>query len=223
MTALFLTFWAGLSLLWTPFLAQAGQRFAQIVGTTFLVALVAAYLPTRTKAFDLYLLPAGAALSAIAMLALAWRGPDWFVGAPEFDDSLFQRSMITLIVLVWPALGALALRGALDSRRGPRRARRRRGARRLCADRPRGDGRRRLRLRSRHAAGRPAGAPAGAFFRGAGSARAGPAADLWRDLEPDAHRAGAGVAVDADLARPRHCGMAAPHHRAWFRHRRSGR
>ena len=110
MTALFLTFWAGLSLLWTPFLAQAGQRFAQIVGTTFLVALVAAYLPTRTKAFDLYLLPVGAALSAIAMLALAWRGPDWFLGAAEFDESLFQRSMITLIVLVWPALGALALR-----------------------------------------------------------------------------------------------------------------
>jgi hypothetical protein len=110
MTALFLTFWAGLSLLWTPFLEQAGQRFTQIVGTTFLVALVAAYLPTRTKAFDLYLLPLGAALSAIAMLVLAWRGPDWFLGASEFDESLFHRSMITLIVLVWPALGALSLR-----------------------------------------------------------------------------------------------------------------
>ncbi len=111
MTALFLTFWAGLSLLWTPFPAQAGQRFAQIVGTTFLVALVAAYLPTRTKTFDLYLLPVGVALSAIAMLILAWRGPDWFLGAAgEFDESLFQRSLITLIVLVWPALGALSLR-----------------------------------------------------------------------------------------------------------------
>ena len=110
MTALFLTFWAGLSLLWTPFPIEASQRFAQIVGTTFLVALVAAYLPTRTKAFDLYLLPAGAALSAIAMLFLAWRGPEWFSGASEFDDSLFQRSMITLIVLVWPALGALSLK-----------------------------------------------------------------------------------------------------------------
>lgn len=108
--ALFLTCWAGLSLLWTPFPAQAGQRFAQIVGTTFLVALVAAYLPTRTKAFDLYLLPAGVALSALAMLALVWRGPGWFLDAPDFDDALHQRSMITLIVLVWPALGALALR-----------------------------------------------------------------------------------------------------------------
>ena len=110
MTALFLTFWAGLSLLWTPFPVEASQRFAQIVGTTFLVALVAAYLPTRTKTFDLYLLPAGAALCAIAMLLLAWRGPEWFSGASELDDSLFRRSMITLIVLVWPALGALCLK-----------------------------------------------------------------------------------------------------------------
>jgi hypothetical protein len=110
LAALFLTFWAGLSMAWTPFPAQAAPRFGQIVGTTFLVALVAAYLPTRTKALDLYLLPVGAALSAVATLFLAWRGPAWFLGAPEFNDSLFHRSMITLIVLVWPALGALCLR-----------------------------------------------------------------------------------------------------------------
>lgn len=110
LTALFLTFWAGLSLAWTPFPGEAAQRFAQIVGTTFLVALVAAYLPARTRTIDLYLLPFGVALSAIATLVLGWRAPDWFVGVSEFDDSLFERSMITLIVLVWPALGALSLR-----------------------------------------------------------------------------------------------------------------
>ncbi len=107
--ALFLAFWSGLSLLWTPFQAEAIQRFLQIVATTFLVALLAAYLPTRTRAFDLYLLPVGVALSAIATLFLALRGPAWFLGASEFDDSLFERSMITVIVLVWPALGALSL------------------------------------------------------------------------------------------------------------------
>ncbi len=109
-TALFLTFWAGLSLLWTPFLPEASQRFAQIVGTTFLVALVAAYLPDKTKTIDLYLLPVGLALCAIATLVLALKGPAWFWGASEFDETLFERSVITLIVLVWPALGALALR-----------------------------------------------------------------------------------------------------------------
>ncbi len=108
--ALFLTFWAGLSLIWTPFPVEAGQRFAQIVGTTFLVALVAAWLPPRTRRVDLYFLPVGVALSAAAVLFLAWRGPYWFPRVSEFDDSLFARSMITLIVLVWPALGALSLR-----------------------------------------------------------------------------------------------------------------
>jgi hypothetical protein len=110
LAALFLTFWAGLSMVWTPFPAQAIPRFGQIVGTTFLVALVAAYLPSRTKALDLYFLPAGAALSAIAMLFLAWRAPGWFSVSSDFNESLFHRSMITLIVLVWPALGALSLR-----------------------------------------------------------------------------------------------------------------
>ena len=107
--ALFLAFWSGLSLVWTPFPAEAIQRFIQIVATTFLVALVAAYLPARTRAIDLHLLPVGVALSGVATLFLALRGADWFLGASEFDDSLFGRSMITSIVLVWPALGALSL------------------------------------------------------------------------------------------------------------------
>jgi hypothetical protein len=109
-TALFLALWAGASLLWTPFFAEAGERFLQIVGTTFLAALVAAYLPDKTKTFDFYLLPAGLALAALAMLALAFMSPAWFWHSSEFDETLFERSVITLIVLVWPALGALSLR-----------------------------------------------------------------------------------------------------------------
>ncbi|WOJ89058.1 hypothetical protein RZS28_14785 [Methylocapsa polymorpha] len=109
-TALFLTFWAGLSLIWTPFPAAAFIRFLQIVGTTFLVALVAAFAPERTKPLDLYLLPVGLVLTAAATLVLALAGPAWFWGGSEFDETLFERSVIALIVLVWPALGALSLR-----------------------------------------------------------------------------------------------------------------
>ncbi len=109
-TALFLTFWAGLSLIWTPFPAEAVTRFLQIVGTTLLVALVAAFAPERTKPFDLYLLPAGLVATAAATLVLALSGPAWFWGGSEFDETLFERSAIALIVLVWPALGALSLR-----------------------------------------------------------------------------------------------------------------
>ncbi|WP_026606186.1 hypothetical protein [Methylocapsa acidiphila] len=109
-TALFLTFWAGVSLIWTPFPAEAATRFLQIVGTTFLVALVAAFLPDRTRPFDLYLLPIGLVLTAIVSLVLALGGPSWFWGPSEFAESLFERTAIALIVLVWPALGALSLR-----------------------------------------------------------------------------------------------------------------
>ncbi|SFK71314.1 hypothetical protein [Methylocapsa palsarum] len=109
-TALFLAFWAGLSLVWTPFLTEAVQRYLQTVGTTLLIAFAAAYLPEKTKPFDLYLLPSGVALASAATLVLGLYGPLWFIGGSEFDETTFERSIITIVVLVWPALGALSLR-----------------------------------------------------------------------------------------------------------------
>jgi hypothetical protein len=108
--ALFVAFWAGLSLIWTPFPAQAGERFLQISAAALLAALAAAYLPQRTKSIDLYLLPAGLALASAATLILTYLGPPWFFSRFEYDESLFERSMITAIILVWPALGCLSLR-----------------------------------------------------------------------------------------------------------------
>lgn len=109
-TALFLAFWAGLSLVWTPFLAEAVQRYLQTVGTTLLIAFAAAYLPEKTKSFDLYLLPVGVALAAAAALVMGLHGPFWIVGGSEFDETTAERSIIAIVVLVWPALGALSLR-----------------------------------------------------------------------------------------------------------------
>jgi hypothetical protein len=108
--ALFLAFWAGASLVWTPFLAEAVQRYLQTVGTTLLIALAAAYLPEKTKTFDLYLLPSGVALAAAATLVLGLYSPLWFAGGSEFDQTTSERSIIAIVVLVWPALGALSLR-----------------------------------------------------------------------------------------------------------------
>jgi hypothetical protein len=110
LAALFLAFWTGLSLLWTPFPADAGQRFLQAFAAASLAALAAIYLPHRTKTSELYLLPAGLALSSGAILLLAYFDPPWFFGAFSFDETLFERAMITAIVLVWPALGFLSLR-----------------------------------------------------------------------------------------------------------------
>lgn len=109
-TALFLAFWAGLSLIWTPFPAEAGDRYLKSAGTTCLAVLVAIYLPEKTKTLDLYLLPVGLALASAATLVLALFGPPWFLSSFAFDETLFERSMVTLIVLIWPALGILSLR-----------------------------------------------------------------------------------------------------------------
>ncbi|HUZ91067.1 MAG TPA: hypothetical protein VMU78_04090 [Methylocella sp.] len=108
--ALFLAFWACLSLIWTPFPEEATDRFLKSAVTTVLAVLVAVYLPQKTKTLDLYLLPAGLAVASVATLALALFGTSWFLGGFEFDETLFERSMITAIVLVWPALGILSFR-----------------------------------------------------------------------------------------------------------------
>lgn len=106
--AALLVAWAGLSLLWTPFPGPAGERLFKMVAPTALAAVTAAYLPERTRSFDLYVPPLGVAAAAVAALALVllpWPGR----GAGP-DETLLERTVITLIVLVWPALGALALR-----------------------------------------------------------------------------------------------------------------
>lgn len=106
----FLAAWAGLSLLWTPFPAQAGEKFFKTVAPTVLAAIVVGYLPDKTRSLDLYLLPVGVAATAVSALALVFLGPPSFWQGGGFDETLLERTVITLIVLVWPALGALALR-----------------------------------------------------------------------------------------------------------------
>ncbi|HTV34378.1 MAG TPA: hypothetical protein VME69_15010 [Methylocella sp.] len=110
MAALFLFFWAALSLIWTPFPQEAAPRLFKAAATTFLAALVALYLPAKSKPLDLLLLPVGLAVSGVVTLILAFIGSPWFLSQIAFDDSLFERAMVTMIVLIWPALGNLALR-----------------------------------------------------------------------------------------------------------------
>ncbi|MCI0598081.1 MAG: hypothetical protein L0Y50_06005 [Beijerinckiaceae bacterium] len=108
--ALFVGLWAGLSLIWTPFAAEAGERFLQSSGAALVAGLAAVYLPQRTKPVDLYLLPAGLALASVSTIILAFIDPPWFFGGFAFDETLFERSLISAIVLVWPALGLLVMR-----------------------------------------------------------------------------------------------------------------
>jgi hypothetical protein len=109
-TALFVGLWAGVSLVWTPFPAQAGVRFIQSSAAALLAALAAVYVPQQTKPVDIYVLPVGIALASIATIVLAYFDSPWFLGGFAFDETLFERALITAIVLVWPALGLLSLR-----------------------------------------------------------------------------------------------------------------
>ena len=76
-----------------------------------LATLVVAYLPERRARPALYLLPGGVAVTALLTLAMVVFGPPSFRGGSEFDPSLLERSVLTLVVLVWPALGALVAFG----------------------------------------------------------------------------------------------------------------
>ncbi|MGH6795712.1 MAG: hypothetical protein ACREDH_11085, partial [Methylocella sp.] len=108
--ALVVALWAGVSVIWTPFPADAGERFLQFACATSLAVLAAVYLPQKTKSLDSYLLPVGIAAASAATLALAYFDSPWFFGDFEFDETLYERATITSIVLVWPALGFLSLR-----------------------------------------------------------------------------------------------------------------
>ena len=107
--ALFLFAWGGLSLLWTPVPRAAAPLFIDLVVTALLSVLLIAYVPERRPHPILLLLPCGIAVTALATLGLALFGPASFRGGTEFDPSLLERSVITLTVLVWPALGALVV------------------------------------------------------------------------------------------------------------------
>ncbi len=108
--ALFLAAWAFLSLAWTVMPLAAGERFFKTFGTGLLVALAASCLPERSKTSNLYLIPIGLFLSVLATLALVLTNFANFRSGSDIETSLLQRSVITLVLLIWPALGVLSLR-----------------------------------------------------------------------------------------------------------------
>lgn len=105
----FLVLWAGFSLLWTPFPELAIERFLKTAGTVAVAAMAIAALPHQVKASNSNLLPIGVAAAAIAIVAVSLLTPAALSRAGEEDGNL-QRATIGVVVLAWPALGALALR-----------------------------------------------------------------------------------------------------------------
>jgi hypothetical protein len=102
-----LLFWAGLSLVWTPFLPQASERLFNITGMILMGLGGYLAVPERMRAANLYLLPVGVGLAALISIPLAIQG------GSRFDPGglSLERGMLMLALLVWPALAWLHSRG----------------------------------------------------------------------------------------------------------------
>ncbi|MEE1656086.1 peptide ABC transporter permease [Microvirga sp. CF3062] len=104
---LVLLFWAGLSLVWTPFLPEASERLFNIAGMILMGLGGYLAVPERMRAANLYLLPVGVGLAAVISIPLALRGSSRF----DPEGLSLERGMLMLALLVWPALAWLHSRG----------------------------------------------------------------------------------------------------------------
>jgi hypothetical protein len=109
--AVFLVGWAGLSLMWTPFASGPSERFAKSAATLALVAIVCGVLPARTKTSNLNLLPIGVGVAALCLIGISLFTEARPQTAEDIlDVSALGRVGVGLALLVWPAMGALAVR-----------------------------------------------------------------------------------------------------------------
>ena len=100
--------WAALSIAWSPVGLGGAERVAKTAGTLLLVVVTIAFLPERTRTSNLNLFPVGILLSVALTLYVALGGPMPTTLQPA--DNTLERAVVTLVVLVWPALGAMAIR-----------------------------------------------------------------------------------------------------------------
>lgn len=101
--------WSTLSLLWSPVGTLAVEKLAKTAGTIALVAATAAFLPERTRTPNLNLFPLGILAAVGVTLFVTFNQTEAF--AVQEPDSTLERSVVTLVVLIWPALAAMAIRG----------------------------------------------------------------------------------------------------------------
>lgn len=104
---LVLLLWAGLSLLWTPFLPQASERFLNIIGMALMGLGGYLAIPERMRSANLYLLPVGVGLAALIAIALTITGSSGF----DPEGLSLERGMLMLVLLLWPAIAWLHSRG----------------------------------------------------------------------------------------------------------------
>jgi hypothetical protein len=100
--------WAVLSLLWSPAVSLSGERLLGLSGS--LALGVAAYLslPDRMRAANLYLIPVGAAVAAVAVVVSTFALP----GASDLEGEgrNLARGLTVIALLTWPSIAWLRSR-----------------------------------------------------------------------------------------------------------------
>ena len=106
-----LVLWAALSIVWTPFPVEAGVRVAKGALTAILVIAAASVLASRPVGPGALMLPGGLAASACLVVLVSLIGAPGSVQIEPDGTTTLDRAAIGLVLLVWPALAVLALRG----------------------------------------------------------------------------------------------------------------
>jgi hypothetical protein len=102
--------WCALSLIWTPFPAEASERLLNIAATVAMAVLGYLALPDRMRSANLYLIPVGVAMAAVVGGAVALFGLPVARTAEVMAQNL-DRGLTVLALLVWPAVSWLRSRG----------------------------------------------------------------------------------------------------------------
>jgi hypothetical protein len=106
-----LVLWAALSVIWTPFPAEAAVRIAKSVVTAAVVIAAAAVLASRSVGADALMLPGGLAATACAVVLVSLVGAPGSTQIEPDGTTILDRAAVGLVLLIWPALAVLALRG----------------------------------------------------------------------------------------------------------------
>ena len=107
--ALAVLVWTAAAIVWTPFPGDAAARWLKEAGTIGLAGLAAAFLSERTRTSNLNLFPLGLVPAALATAVYGIVGTDK-LGVFQDPETTLERAVISLVVLVWPAVAALAVR-----------------------------------------------------------------------------------------------------------------
>ena len=105
--ALALIGWAGVSVMWTPFLIPAAQHLLKLALWLISLFLMLTSARPHARATDLYLFPLGIVLGLVAMLSAFVANRYGF----EIPRHRIHDGAVVVVTTLYPAMGGLAARG----------------------------------------------------------------------------------------------------------------